>query len=110
MRQSYNGGRDTIADTRNDHRRSVPRQRTTVTSSNATRPFPHRAAHPRMCAVPLPSNSASTSQITLGPTAVVARRAVRTYSPVLRTADLSAVEVPWWDGRRRRFEIDVGKK
>jgi hypothetical protein len=40
----------------------------------------------------------------------VARIAERTYSPVLRSADLPEVEVPWWDGRRLRFEIAVGKK
>ncbi len=55
--------------------------------------------------------SVSTSgQVTLGPTEVVARIAERTYSPVLRSADLPEVEVPWWEGRRLRFEIAVGKK
>ena len=48
--------------------------------------------------------------LTLGPTEVVARIAERTYSPVLRSADLPQVEVPWWGGRRLRFEIAVGKK
>jgi len=47
--------------------------------------------------------------ITLGPTEVVAQIAERTYSPVLRSADLPEVEVPWWGGRRLRFEIAVGK-
>jgi len=28
---------------------------------------------------------------------------------VLRSADLPKVEVPWWGGRRLRFEIAVGK-
>jgi transposase len=28
----------------------------------------------------------------------------RTYSPVLRQADLPTVEVPWWGGRRLRYE------
>jgi transposase len=52
----------------------------------------------------------TSGQLTLGPTEVVARIAERTYSPVLRSADLPEVEVPWWDGRRLRFEIAVGKK
>jgi hypothetical protein len=52
----------------------------------------------------------TSGQVTLGPTEVVARIAERTYSPVLRSADLPEVEVPWWDGRRLRFEIAVGKK
>jgi len=30
----------------------------------------------------------------------------RTYSPVLRQADLPEVAVPWWGGRRLRFEFD----
>ena len=52
----------------------------------------------------------TSGQVTLGPTEVVARIAERTYSPVLRSADLPEVEVPWWGGRRLRFEIAVGKK
>jgi hypothetical protein len=51
----------------------------------------------------------TSGQVTLGPTEVVARIAERTYSPVLRSADLPEVEVPWWGGRRLRFEIAVGK-
>lgn len=43
--------------------------------------------------------------LTLGPTQVVARLARRTYSPVLRSADLPEVEVPWWGGRRLRYEL-----
>jgi hypothetical protein len=30
----------------------------------------------------------------------------RTYSPVLRQADIPEVNVPWWDGRTLRFEYD----
>lgn len=30
----------------------------------------------------------------------------RTYSPVLRQADLPEVAVPWWGGRTLRFEFD----
>jgi hypothetical protein len=28
----------------------------------------------------------------------------RTYSPILRQADLPTTEVPWWGGRRLRYE------
>jgi hypothetical protein len=52
----------------------------------------------------------TSGQLTLGPTEVVARIAERTYRPVLRSADLPQVQVPWWEGRRLRFEIAVGKK
>jgi hypothetical protein len=43
--------------------------------------------------------------ITLGPDQVVTHLARRTYSPVLRSADRPEVQVPWWDGRRLRFEL-----
>jgi hypothetical protein len=36
---------------------------------------------------------------------VVVRLARRTYSPVLRSADLPDVAVPWWGGRPLRFEF-----
>lgn len=36
---------------------------------------------------------------------VVVRLDRRTYSPVLRHAEIPAVEVPWWGGRRLRFEF-----
>jgi transposase-like protein len=36
--------------------------------------------------------------------AIIVRLNRRTYSPVLRQADLPDVEVPWWHGRRLRFE------
>src|SRR6266511_1911484 len=52
----------------------------------------------------------TSGQLTLGPTQVVVRIAERTSSPVLRSADLPEIEVPWWGGRRLRFEIAVGKK
>jgi hypothetical protein len=47
--------------------------------------------------------------ITLGPTEVLCQLDERAYSPVLRASDLPEVQVPWWDGRRLRFEITVGK-
>lgn len=36
---------------------------------------------------------------------IVVRLDRRTYSPVLRQADLPDTEVPWWDGRRLRYEF-----
>jgi hypothetical protein len=36
---------------------------------------------------------------------IVVQLARRTYSPVLRAADLPQVAVPWWQGRRLRFEF-----
>ena len=43
--------------------------------------------------------------ITLGPREVVVTLSQRTYSPVLRQADLPVVRVPWWGGRSLRFEM-----
>jgi transposase-like protein len=37
---------------------------------------------------------------------IVVRLNRRTYSPVLRQADIPDVAVPWWDGRRLHFEYD----
>lgn len=48
--------------------------------------------------------------VVLGPGEVVARLGERTYSPVLRSADLPTIEVPWWEGRRLRFELPAGKR
>lgn len=36
---------------------------------------------------------------------IVVRLDRRTYSPVLRSADLTPVAVPWWGGRRLNFEF-----
>ena len=44
--------------------------------------------------------------VTLGPDEVVARLRSRTYSPVMRSAELPELAVPWWGGRRLRFEFD----
>ncbi|MBA3413522.1 MAG: hypothetical protein H0T09_07500 [Actinobacteria bacterium] len=43
--------------------------------------------------------------ITLGPHEVVARLRSRTYSPVMRSANLPVIEVPWWGGRPLRFDF-----
>lgn len=48
--------------------------------------------------------------VALGPDEVVVRLGERTYSPVLRAADLPTVAVPWWEGRRLRFELPPGKR
>ncbi len=37
---------------------------------------------------------------------IVVRLTRRTYSPVLRQAGIPEVAVPWWGGRRLRFEFD----
>ena len=36
---------------------------------------------------------------------IVVRLNRRTYSPVLRQADLPTVTVPWWNRRRLRYEF-----
>jgi hypothetical protein len=38
--------------------------------------------------------------------AIVVRLNRRTYSPILRQADIPQVTVPWWGGRALRFEFD----
>ena len=48
--------------------------------------------------------------VTLDPEEVVVRLGERTYSPVLRAADLPVVAVPWWGGRRLLFELQHGKR
>lgn len=45
-------------------------------------------------------------RITIGPDEVVVGLNSRTYSPVMRSADLPVVNVPWWGGRPLRFEFD----
>lgn len=44
--------------------------------------------------------------ITTTETEIVVRLNRRTYSPVLRQADLPATTVPWWDNRTLRFEYE----
>ena len=49
----------------------------------------------------------STSGVILNrPDAITVRLNRRTYSPVLRQADLPDVAVPWWGGRRLHFEFE----
>ncbi len=48
----------------------------------------------------------STSGVILNrPDGIVVQLARHTYSPVLRSADLPTVVVPWWGDRRLRFEF-----
>ncbi len=44
--------------------------------------------------------------LTLGPDEAVCHLSRRTYSPVMREAELPTIEVPWWNGRRLRFQFD----
>jgi len=48
--------------------------------------------------------------VILGPDEVVVRLGERTYSPVLRAAELPTAAVPWWGGRRLRYELPPGKR
>lgn len=48
--------------------------------------------------------------ITLDPNEVIVRLGERTYSPVLRAANLPEVTVPWWDNRPLRYELPPGKR
>jgi hypothetical protein len=43
--------------------------------------------------------------ITIGPDNVTAELDSRTYSPVMRTANLPTIEVPWWNGRQLHFKF-----
>ncbi len=47
----------------------------------------------------------TTGHITITPDEVIAELDSRTYSPVMRTAKLPTVEIPWWEGRRLRFQF-----
>ena len=44
-------------------------------------------------------------RLTATPDGIVARLNNRTYSPVLRTAQLPPIDIPWWGGRTLTFEI-----
>jgi hypothetical protein len=48
--------------------------------------------------------------IIIGPDEIVARLAERTYTPVLRAAQLPTLNIPWWGGRRLRYELPPGKR
>ena len=44
-------------------------------------------------------------QLTISPDEIVCRLNSRTYSPIMRTAELPDLEIPWWDGRMLRFQF-----
>jgi transposase len=44
-------------------------------------------------------------QLTIHPDGIVAQLNNRTYSPVLRSAQLPPVQIPWWNGRTLTIEI-----
>lgn len=44
-------------------------------------------------------------QLTIHPDGIVARLNNRTYSPVLRTAEIPPVQIPWWNNRTLTIEI-----
>jgi len=44
--------------------------------------------------------------ITIGPDEVIARLKPRTYSPMMRQAQLPEVTVPWWGGRPLRLQLE----
>ena len=48
--------------------------------------------------------------VILGPEEVVVRLGERTYSPVLRAANLPTLRVPWWGRRTLRYELPPGKR
>jgi transposase len=47
----------------------------------------------------------TSGQLTIAPNAITCRLKSRTYSPVMRSADLPELEIPWWDGRHLRFQF-----
>jgi hypothetical protein len=47
----------------------------------------------------------TSGQITIGPHDITCRLNSRTYSPIMRSADLPDLEIPWWNGRQLRFQF-----
>ena len=47
----------------------------------------------------------TSGQITIEPDHVTCRLNSRTYSPIMRSADLPPIEIPWWNGRQLRFQF-----
>lgn len=47
----------------------------------------------------------TSGQITINPDHITCRLKSRTYSPVMRSADLPDTQIPWWNGRHLRFEF-----
>jgi hypothetical protein len=47
----------------------------------------------------------TSGQITIAPDNITCRLNSRTYSPVMRSADLPDIEIPWWNGRPLRLQF-----
>jgi transposase len=47
----------------------------------------------------------TSGQITISPDDITCRLKNRTYSPVMRSADLPDTEIPWWNGRPLRLQF-----
>ncbi|MCA1680431.1 MAG: hypothetical protein LC777_16495 [Actinobacteria bacterium] len=47
----------------------------------------------------------TSGHITATPTDITCRLKSRTYSPVMRSADLPDTEIPWWNGRHLRLQF-----
>lgn len=47
----------------------------------------------------------TAGQLTITPDDITCRLNSRTYSPIMRTADLPDLQIPWWDGRPLRFQF-----
>jgi len=47
----------------------------------------------------------TAGHLTMQPDGIVAHLKQRTYSPVLRNADLPTIQIPWWNNRTLRYHI-----
>jgi hypothetical protein len=47
----------------------------------------------------------TSGQLTIEPHQITCRLNSRTYSPIMRTADLPPTKIPWWNGRHLRFQF-----
>jgi hypothetical protein len=47
----------------------------------------------------------TSGQITISPTHITCRLNSRTYSPIMRTANLPDTEIPWWNARPLRLQF-----
>lgn len=47
----------------------------------------------------------TSGQVTIRPNNITCRLNSRTYSPVMRTANLPKTQIPWWNGRHLRLEF-----
>jgi hypothetical protein len=47
----------------------------------------------------------TSGQITIEPDHITCRLNSRTYSPIMRSADIPPIEIPWWNGRQLRFQF-----